>query len=109
MGLTKTENYTTRDNELAALFKAMAHPARIAILVHLARVNKCIGGEIVQEIPLSQPTISRHLQELLKAGLIRGSVSGNCVNYCIDARRWQIARSLINELFDHYIADHECC
>jgi len=109
MGVTKAENFKARENTIALLCKALAHPARVAILMHLARVDKCIGGEIVEEIPLSQPTISRHLRELQQIGLIKGTIDGNRVNYCIDAERWKLARDEINELFDHFVSDHECC
>ena len=69
MGLTKTENFSTAQNELAVIAKALGHPARIAILQHLIKVNTCIGGDLVDVIPLAQPTISRHLQELKNVGM----------------------------------------
>jgi DNA-binding transcriptional ArsR family regulator len=86
MGITKTESYSERQIRLAGLAKAMGHPARWAILEHLARVNSCICGDLVDELPLSQPTVSQHLKELKQAGLIRGTVEGNAICYCIDAR-----------------------
>ena len=84
MGATKTEYFTTKQNKLATLAKALGHPARIAIMDYLLKVDTCICGDIVNELPLAQPTISQHLKELKNAGLIKGSVEGNAICYCID-------------------------
>ncbi|MBC7556771.1 MAG: winged helix-turn-helix transcriptional regulator [Chryseobacterium sp.] len=84
MGATKTDFYTNHQNNLAILIKALGHPARIAIIEYLLKVNSCICGDIVNELSLAQPTISQHLKELKNAGLIKGSVEGNSVCYCID-------------------------
>lgn len=108
MGLTKTENFTLEQNQLAAIAKALGHPARIAILQHLLKVNSCICGDIVDEIPLAQPTISRHLQELKAVGIIKGTIEGTSVNYCIDANKWRSIQSSFNTLFDTYIKDQNC-
>ena len=86
MGTTKTDFFTAEQNELAALAKAIGHPARIAILQHLLKVNVCICGDIVSELPLAQPTVSQHLKELKNVGLIKGSIEGNAICYCIDAK-----------------------
>jgi ArsR family transcriptional regulator len=75
MGVTKSELFTAKQNELANIAKALAHPARIAIIQHLLRVNAWIGGEIVEVLPLSQPTISQHLKELKKVGLRLNKIS----------------------------------
>ncbi len=109
MGVTKTENFSTSQNELAAIAKALGHPARIAIIQHLLRVNTCICGDLVEELPLSQPTISQHLRALKAAGIIRGSIEGTSVNYCIDAARWREIQYLFNGLFDRYVAEQDCC
>lgn len=109
MGLTKSENFTQTQNKLATIAKALAHPARIAILQHLLKVNECIGGEIVDELPLAQPTISRHLSELKSIGIIKGEIEGNRVNYCIDAERWKEVQAVINGLFDTMVRDQDCC
>ena len=69
MGITKTEHFTDEQNELATLAKAIGHPARIAIIQHLIKVNSCMCGDIVSELPLAQPTVSQHLKELKNAGL----------------------------------------
>ena len=84
MGASKTAHFSDRQNELALKMKALGHPARIAIIEYLIRVNACICGDIVNEVPLAQPTISQHLKELKTAGLIKGTVEGNAICYCID-------------------------
>ena len=84
MGASKTEHFTSVQNELAILLKALAHPARIAIVEYLMRVDDCICGDIVNELPLSQPTVSQHLKELKSAGIIRGNIEGNAICYCIN-------------------------
>ena len=95
MGATKTEHFTDKQNAIAMMVKALAHPARIAIIEHLMKVNTCICGDIVNELPLSQPTVSQHLKELKTAGLIKGSVEGNTICYCIDEK----AMSKLQEYF----------
>jgi DNA-binding transcriptional ArsR family regulator len=109
MGITKSELFTEQQNQLAAIAKALAHPARIAVLQHLLKVNACIGGEIVSELPLAQPTISRHLGELKAVGIIKGTIEGTSVNYCIDGERWREIQEMFNGLFDTFVSDQECC
>jgi len=84
MGTTKTENFTEKQNEMAIIAKALGHPARIAILEYLIQVDTCICGDIVNELPLAQATVSQHLKELKNAGLIKGNIEGNTICYCID-------------------------
>lgn len=84
MGVSKTEQFSDRQNRLAALAKALGHPARIAILDYLQSVDTCICGDIVNELPLAQPTVSQHLKELKNAGLIKGNIEGTSICYCID-------------------------
>lgn len=84
MGATKTEHFSDQQNEIAVIAKALGHPARIAILEYLAKVNECICGDIVNELPLAQPTVSQHLRELKNAGLIKGNIEGNTICYCIN-------------------------
>ena len=79
MGATKTEHFTDKQNEIAILVKALGHPARIAIIEFLLKVDTCICGDIVNELPLSQPTISQHLKELKMAGIIKGNIEGNAI------------------------------
>jgi len=84
MGITKTDSFTTNQNELAILFKALAHPARIAIIEFLLKNEKCICGDIVDELPLAQATISQHLKELKNANLIKGTIEGTSICYCLN-------------------------
>ena len=84
MGATKTEHFTNTQNEIAILAKALGHPARIAIMEYLLKVDTCICGDIVNELPLAQPTVSQHLKELKNAGLIKGDIDGNSICYCIE-------------------------
>jgi DNA-binding transcriptional ArsR family regulator len=84
MGVTKTEHYSDQQNALALLMKALGHPARVAIVEYLLTVNSCICSDIVNELPLAQPTVSQHLKELKTAGIIRGSIEGTAICYCIN-------------------------
>jgi len=102
MGLSKTEEFTKSQNELASLAKALGHPARIAIVQFLIRKESCFCGDIVDELPLSQSTVSQHLSELKKAGLIIGNTEGPSTCYCIDEKAWNKARKIINSLFENY-------
>ncbi len=95
MGLSKTTSFGARENRIAGFAKALAHPARVAILEFLARQESCICGDIVDRIPLSQATVSQHLAELKKAGLIRGTIEGPRICYCIDRKAWNEVRALL--------------
>jgi DNA-binding transcriptional ArsR family regulator len=86
MGITKTNFFSDKQNDTAVLFKALGHPARVAILEHLLKVESCICGDFVIELPLAQATISQHLKELKNVGLIKGSIEGNSVCYCINEK-----------------------
>lgn len=108
MGLTKSEEFTKTQNDLAALAKALGHPARIAILQFLMQTKACVCGDIVDELPLSQSTVSQHLAELKKVGLIKGDIEGPSVCYCIDEKVWKKARKAINDLFESYHGT-DCC
>lgn len=95
MGITKTDVFTEHHNKMAAILKALAHPARIAIVEYLLTVDSCICGDIVNELPLAQPTVSQHLKELKSAGIIKGSIEGKSICYCVD-------ESAINELMVYF-------
>jgi ArsR family transcriptional regulator len=86
------------EQELADLAKALGHPARVRILKILVERNACICGDIVDEIPLAQSTVSQHLKQLQEAGLIQGEVDGPRVCYCIDAARLKRLKVLIASL-----------
>ena len=93
MGATKTEHFTHKQNAIATLVKALAHPARVAIVDYLLTVDTCICGDIVNELPLAQPTVSQHLKELKNAGLIQGSIEGNTICYCINENAFHKLKS----------------
>lgn len=110
MGVTKSDIYTDRQNRLAAIFKAIGHPARIAILEQLLQTECCICRDFTEEIALSQPTVSRHLKELKEAGLIAGTVEGTSVSYCINPARWSEVREILDVLFASFDGgDKGCC
>ncbi len=96
MGASKSDHFTQEQNSLAVLAKAVAHPARIAIIQYLLSVETCICGDIVNELPLAQPTISQHLKELKNAGIIKGSIEGNAICYCLN----QSAVDVIGRFFE---------
>jgi ArsR family transcriptional regulator len=109
MGLSKTSLFTDEQNRIAAMARAIAHPARIAIIQHLVRINSCVCGELVTETGLAQPTISQHLKELKNAGLIRGAISGTKVCYCLDPENWSLFRATFLDLFKDLPATSQCC
>jgi len=110
MGLTKTEIFTQEQNELAVLAKALAHPARIAILQEILKAQTCICGDLVNEIGLAQPTISQHLRELKNAGIIQGNIEGTSVCYCINPEKWEEVRQLFDSFFNAYQNPKtDCC
>ena len=108
MGASKSDQFTTEQNLLAQLAKALGHPARVAILQHLIQINSCVCGDLVDELPLSQSTVSQHLKELKKSGLIKGTIEGTSVCYCIDREMWQQGRDMINRMFDSLNMER-CC
>ncbi len=106
MGASKTSSFRTRENSIAGLARALGHPARVAILEYLSKQDSCMCGDIVEHIPLAQATVSQHLAELKKAGLIKGEIDGPRVCYCIDRKAWNEA----TQLFRRFFADvKECC
>lgn len=110
MGITKSYEFSVLDNKIANYAKALGHPARIAILNLLIQKQTCICGDIVNELPLSQSTVSQHLKELKEAGLIKGNIDGAKICYCIDDKEWKIAKKHMTELFESYVkANVNCC
>ncbi|MES2588095.1 MAG: metalloregulator ArsR/SmtB family transcription factor [Bacteroidota bacterium] len=98
MGITKTADYTEQQNSLAVLIKALGHPARIAIIEYLLKVDSCICGDIVKELPLAQPTISQHLKELKNAGLIKGNIEGTSICYCLDLANLNLLKNYFTKM-----------
>src|SRR5579863_694361 len=109
MGLTKTEIFSDKQNKLAMMMKALAHPARIAIIQRLIKANACICGDLVDELGLAQATISQHLKELKNAGLIQGTIEGTSVCYCIDEKVWRQYRKEMDNFFVTLQAKDNCC
>jgi len=109
MGTTKTEEFTIKQNKIARYMKALGHPARVAILELLIKKQACICGDLVEDLPLSQSTVSQHLKELKEAGLIKGDVDGVKVCYCIDEKEWENARTYMSTFFAAYTLKNKCC
>jgi len=109
MGASKTDLFTDEQNEIAAMAKAIAHPARIAILQELLKTNAYICGDLVTELGLAQATISQHLKELKNIGLIQGTVEGTSICYCIDPKVWKIYKQRFGALFSSMPETKACC
>jgi len=109
MGLTKSEIFTEEQNSIALIAKAIGHPARVAILQHLIKINACICGDLVEEIGLAQPTISQHLKELKNIGIIKGNIEGTSVCYCIDQANWEKMKILLSKFLNQDFNKTSCC
>lgn len=110
MGISKTAYFTKRQNELAVIMKALGHPARIAIIDYLLSVDACICGDIVNVLPLAQPTVSQHLKALKNAGLIQGNIEGNAICYCINKETFAQFKNSLDEVFGKIqIRKNNCC
>jgi predicted transcriptional regulator len=108
MGLTKTAVFSEAQNRLADLAKAIAHPARVAILQYLIEKKTCICNDLVEVLPLSQSTISQHLKELKRVGIIKGEIEPPKVCYCINEEAWDELQGYFTTLFKAYLAG-VCC
>ena len=109
MGLTKSEIFTDKQNELAQITKVLGHPARIAILEHILQQESCICNDLVLETGLAQATISQHLKELKNIGIIKGTISGKSMCYCIDTQKWNSIQKLISDFFTNTSIKSSCC
>jgi predicted transcriptional regulator len=109
MGASKTELFTKGQNDMAAMAKAIAHPARIAILQELQKANACICGDLVEELRLAQATISQHLKELKNVGLIQGTIEGTSVCYCINPTVWNDYKEMFALFFKETAGMNKCC
>ena len=107
MGTTKTEIFTESQNTLAEAAKVLGHPARVAILQHISKQKGCICNDLVDEIGLSQPTISQHLNEIKKIGLLKGTFEGRNLCYCIDTERWDELKASFENFFGKITKN--CC
>ena len=109
MGITKSTKFSESQNRRAELYKALGHPARIAIVEFLINKNSCVCGDIVDELPLSQSTMSQHLKELRSAGIIKGEIEGVKTCYCIDDKVWTELDGQTKELMNSFSLKDKCC
>lgn len=109
MGITKSELFSEKKNRLATQFKVLGHPARLAILQYVINQKTCICTDLVEELGLAQATISQHLKELKNIGLLKGTVEGKSVCYCIDEAVWKEFASEFSTFFGQSIPKEECC
>ncbi len=109
MGTTKSDLFNKKQNETASLLKAIAHPARIAIVEYLMNVESCVCGDIVTKLPLAQPTVSQHLKELKLAGIIQGSIEGNSICYCLNEKSIQKLKVYFETIETKISKQNKCC
>lgn len=109
MGVTKTIDYSKEELKVATYAKALAHPARVAILTLLLEKKSCICSDIVYELPIAQSTVSQHLKALKEAGLIKGEIEGASVCYCIDEAEWGKAKIYMANLFELFTINKSTC
>lgn len=109
MGVTKSEIFTEEQNRLAILFKVLGHPARIAIIHCIIKQNACICNDLVEELGLAQATISQHLKELKRIGIIQGTTEGKSVCYCIDENVWKEIKTAFEAFFSQNVKVEQCC
>ncbi len=110
MGASKSAAFTLEQNEISTLFKALGHPARIAIIQHILSSNSCICGDLVDVLPLSQATVSQHLKELKSANIIQGSIEGNSICYCLNPTTLEKFKDIIGDFIEvNNCGKNECC
>lgn len=109
MGITKTTGFSAETNEMAEILKALGHPARLEIVKFLMTSSSCICGDIVEVLPLAQSTVSKHLSELKKVGVIKGTVTGNNICYCLDEKIIQKIQKFVNLVQNSCCKPSECC
>jgi DNA-binding transcriptional ArsR family regulator len=105
----KPKEFTDSQIEMATLAKALGHPARIAIIEYLLSVDTCICGDIVDQLPLAQPTVSQHLKALKNAGLIKGNIEGNTICYCVDKTNLEKLNQFMQHISSQNENENECC
>ncbi|NOT37996.1 MAG: winged helix-turn-helix transcriptional regulator, partial [Saprospiraceae bacterium] len=108
-GTTNTEYFSDKQNTIARLAKGLGHPARVAIIDYLLKVDDCICGDIVNELPLAQPTVSQHLKELKNAGIIKGSIEGTSICYCIDEKALEKLQNYFENISSKLAKKKENC
>ena len=108
MGITKSDKFSEEENTISSLMKALGHPARIAIMQHLLKTEGCICGDLVDVLPLAQPTVSQHLKALKAVGLIQGTIEGTAICYCINEEKFKLIYLFINA-FKQKLDKNSCC
>lgn len=110
MGASKSDHFTDEQNQLSALFKALGHPARIAIIQQILETKSCVCGDLVEKFPLSQATISQHLKELKSANIIQGTIEGNSICYCLNPETLATISKVISNFIEaEKCKDSKCC
>lgn len=109
MGITKTNIFNKQQNQIAGFAKAIGHPARVSILQHIFKTNACICGDLATEIGLAQPTISQHLKELKQLGLIKGTIEGTSICYCIHKENWLAMKTIISKFLNQDLSQNQDC
>ena len=109
METAKKTNFTEEQNQIALFAKAFGHPARVKILDYLFEIESCICGDIVEEVGLAQSTISQHLKELKSIGLIKGTIEGASVCYCIDTENWTKMKKVLQKFINQDSFQPSCC
>jgi|SRR5690625_3847881 len=111
MAITKAKLFNKTQKRTAELMKALGHPARIAIIELLAERNTCICGDITDQLPLAQSTVSQHLKALKKAGIIQGEIDGVRTCYCLDGQGLRELNELVIPLIKNITTatDKNCC
>ena len=111
MAVDKRRIFSEEDQEISLISKALSHPARVTILKYLAKQSNCVCGDIVDELPLAQSTVSQHLKELKKAGLIQGTIEGPKTCYCINAEKYEKMSALLASFLEEIKNNHKetCC
>ncbi len=109
MGASKIINYSEEELLIAKFAKALSHPARVAIIKLLLEKQSCICGDIVEDLPIAQSTVSQHLKELKEAGLIKGNIDGASICYCVDTDVLQKANDTLNKVLGASIQTPTTC
>ena len=109
MAYAKTELFETEFQQCAELFKALAHPARLAILKYLAETKTCITGDISEELPLSRTTVNQHLAELKSVGLIQGNIDGAKTYYCLNPAKIEEFKKMSEMFLGKLCCGNDCC
>jgi DNA-binding transcriptional ArsR family regulator len=109
MGASKIINYSEAEMQIAKFAKALSHPARVAILQLLIQKQSCICGDIVDELPIAQSTVSQHLKELKQAGLIKGNIDGASICYCVDTEVLHTVNQILNQVLAVSIESPTTC